>query len=197
MGIDPDRDVKWTAVGNGVQAGVALKRGAIDALAYYDTGFGQIDAAGIPMVMLPRPDNLPMIGGQFLMTPRKRLTSDREMMVGFGRSTAKASTFLLANPAAGAEAFLKLYPQLAPRGSTEAQAVKSVLDAVSRRIKLYAPPYPGAKMGSIEPKELLTEAEMDGLKITDVSPYYTNALIGEIDAFDAEKIRAAAKAYKA
>ncbi|WP_164252393.1 ABC transporter substrate-binding protein, partial [Stenotrophomonas maltophilia] len=37
LGIDPDADVKWIAVGNGVQAGVALQRDAIDALAYYDT----------------------------------------------------------------------------------------------------------------------------------------------------------------
>ena len=37
----------WIAVGAGVTAGVALQRGVIDALAYFDTGFGQIDAAGI------------------------------------------------------------------------------------------------------------------------------------------------------
>jgi hypothetical protein len=65
--IDPDKDVKWVAVGNGVPAGVALDRGAIDALAYYDTGFGQIEAAGIGMQFLPRPKDLPMVGGQFLM----------------------------------------------------------------------------------------------------------------------------------
>ena len=55
LGIDPDKDVTWTAVGAGVSAGVALQRGVIDALAYFDTGFGQIDAAGIAMRMLPRP----------------------------------------------------------------------------------------------------------------------------------------------
>ncbi len=55
LGIDPDKDVKWTAVGNGIPAGVALDRGAIDALAYYDTGFGQIEAAGMAIEMLPRP----------------------------------------------------------------------------------------------------------------------------------------------
>ena len=104
---------------------------------------------------------------------------------------------LLADPAAGARAFLKMYPQTAPRGSSEAQAVKAVLDAVSRRIKLYAPPYPGAKMGSIHPEELLTEAKMDGFNIPDLSKYYTNDLIDPINAFDAAKIRAQAKAYKA
>src|SRR6476620_1901100 len=66
IGIDPDKDVTWTAVGAGVTAGVALQRGVIDALAYFDTGFGQIDAAGIAMRMLPRPKDVPLIGGLFL-----------------------------------------------------------------------------------------------------------------------------------
>ena len=70
LGLDPDKDVKWTAVGNGIRAGVALERGAIDALAYYDTGFGQIEAAGMAFDTLPRPDKLPMVGGQFLMAQR-------------------------------------------------------------------------------------------------------------------------------
>src|SRR5437868_1413759 len=33
LGIDPDQDVQWIAVGAGVSAGVALQRGVIDALA--------------------------------------------------------------------------------------------------------------------------------------------------------------------
>ncbi len=196
MGIDPDADVKWIAVGNGVPAGVALQRGAIDALAYYDTGFGQIEAAGIAFEMLPRPPNLPMIGGQFLMAKRSRLEADRDLMIGVGRSTAKASVFLLADPEAGARAFLKMYPETAPRGSTEEQAIKSVLGAVSRRIKLYAPPYPDAKLGSINPDELLTEAKLNGLAIPDVASVYTNALIEPINQFDIGKIQAEAKAYK-
>lgn len=195
MGIDPDKDVKWTAVGAGVPAGVALQRGAIDALAYYDTGFGIIDGAGIAIELVQRPDNLPMIGGQFLMALKPRIEKERSTFVGFGRSTAKASIFILTNPSAGAKAFLKLYPETAPRGSTEEQAVKSVLEAISRRIKLYQPPYPGAKMGSIRSDEFITEAKMNDLDIKDFSKIYTNALIDEINDFDAEKIRAQARAY--
>ena len=56
IGIDPETDVKWIAVGNGVPAGVALERGQIDALAYYDVGFGQIEAAGLKLQFLPRPE---------------------------------------------------------------------------------------------------------------------------------------------
>src|SRR5262249_25500564 len=83
LGLDPDQDVKWVAVGNGVPAGVALQRGAIDALAYYDTGFGQIEAAGIEIAFVPRPANLPMVGGQFLMTRRDTLAANRDLVVGF------------------------------------------------------------------------------------------------------------------
>jgi NitT/TauT family transport system substrate-binding protein len=197
LGLDPDRDVKWTAVGNGIPAGVALQRGAIDALAYYDTGFGQIEAAGIAFRLLPRPKDLPMVGGQFLMAQRKTIDTERPLMVGYGRSVAKASVFLLADAAAGARALLKMYPETAPRGSSEEQGVKSILDAISRRVKLYAPPYPGAQMGSINPEEFTTEAKMNDLAITGLDRYYTNALIDGINDFDAAAIRAQAQAYKA
>jgi NitT/TauT family transport system substrate-binding protein len=196
IGVDPDKDVKWVAVGNGVPAGVALDRGAIDALAYYDTGFGQIEAAGIGMEFLPRPKDLPMVGGQFLMAKKTMLKDGRELLVGYGRSVSKASRFLLADPAAGAKAFLDMYPETAPRGSSAEQAVKAVLVAIGRRMKLYAPPYPNARMGSIDPQEFKTEAELNGLKITDYSGFYTNELIDAIDDYDVKKVQAQALAYK-
>jgi NitT/TauT family transport system substrate-binding protein len=196
LGLDPDKDVKWTAVGNGLQAGVALQRNVIDALAYYDTGFGQIEAAGIPMEFLPRPADLPMVGGQFLMAQKATLTTQRDLMIGVGRSVAKASIFLLANPEAGAKAFLKMYPETAPRGSSQEDAVKSILQAVGRRIKLYAPPYPNAKIGSINQNEFIAEAAMNNLKIANLQSYFTNDLIDQITAFNEAEVRAHALAYR-
>ena len=195
MGIDPDVDVKWIAVGNGVQSGVALQRGAIDALAYYDTGFGQIEGANIAFRILPRPANLPMIGGQFLTARKPFLAENRALAVGLGRSVAKASTFLLASPEAGAKVFLKLYPETAPRGSSAAEAVKAVLMASARRIQLFKPPYAGAKMGQINGDEFVQEARMFDYKIGDLSGYFTNDLIDDINTFDAAKIAADARAY--
>lgn len=195
LGIDPDKDVKWTAVGSGVAAGVALQRGAIDALAYYDTGFGQIEGAGIAFKLLPLPKDLPMVGGQFLMALRERFTKYRDLLVGYGRSVAKASVFLAASPSAGARAFLKMYPEAAPRGSSEADAIKSVLIATARRIKLYDPPYSGAKIGSINPEEFRIEAQMNGMSVTSLEGFYTNELTEEINRFDREPIKAKALSY--
>jgi NitT/TauT family transport system substrate-binding protein len=196
IGIDPDKDVTWTAVGAGVSAGVALQRGVIDALAYFDTGFGQIDAAGIPMRMLPRPANVPLIGGLFISAMDKFVKDNRKICVGFARAVNKASEYLLANPEAGARAFLKLYPETAPRGASEADAVKSILFAAKRRIPLYRPPYPNTKMGFIREDELKLDAQFLGLDIKDLKPIFTNDLIDEINSYDRNKVIADAKAAK-
>ncbi len=196
LGINPATDVKWVAVGQGVAAGVALKRGAIDALAYFDVGFGGIEAAGIALKFLPRPAKIPLIGGQFLTAKRSLLKANRKLVIGFGRSVAKASTFILANPAAGAGVFIKMFPQAAPRGASNEQAVKAVLTSIGRRIKLYNPPYAGAAMGSINPAEFTVEASLDKLAVKDAGPLYTNELIAEINNFDHRAIAAAAANWK-
>ena len=196
-GVDPDKDVQWIAVGAGVSAGVALQRGVIDALAYFDTGFGQIDAAGIEMRMLPRPKDVPLIGGLFISARGEFLKNNRKTAVGFARAVNKSSEFLLANPEAGARVFLKLYPETAPRGASEADAVKSILFAAKRRIPLYRPPYENTKMGFIHESELLLDAKFLGLdSIKDVKPLYTNDMIDEINNYDRAKVIAEAKAYK-
>lgn len=196
LGIDPDRDVQWIAVGAGVSAGVALQRGVIDALAYFDTGFGQIEAAGIDMRMLPRPSDIPLIGGLFLSAHADFLKANRKLAVGYARAVAKSSEFLLANPEAGAKVFLDLYPETAPRGAGKEEAVRSVLFAARRRIPLYRPPYPDTKMGFIRESEIMLDAKFLGLDIADVKPLITNELIDEINDFDRDKIIADAKAYR-
>jgi NitT/TauT family transport system substrate-binding protein len=196
IGIDPDKDVQWTAVGAGVSAGVALQRGVIDALAYFDTGFGQIDAAGIAMRMLPRPKNVPLIGGLYISAMSKFLKENRKMAIGFARAVNKASEFLLANTTAGAQVFVKMYPETAPRGASPEQAVKSILFAANRRVPLYRPPYPNTKMGFIHEEELLRDAKFLGLDIKNIKPLYTNDMIDEINNYDHSKIVAEAKAHK-
>jgi NitT/TauT family transport system substrate-binding protein len=196
IGIDPKKDVTWTAVGEGTTAGVALDRGAIDGLAYFDTGFGIIENAGIKLRYLPRPKNVPMIGGFFLAAERDFIKNNRALCVGFGRSVAMATEFILANRLAGARAFLDMYPRLAARALSPAEAVKQMASSISRRIDLYRPPYPGAKLGSIQESELRTEADFYGLKIPDLKPLYTNELIDEINDFDRKKVIAEAKAFK-
>ncbi|MGH7095244.1 MAG: ABC transporter substrate-binding protein, partial [Stellaceae bacterium] len=99
-GIDPKKDISWLAVGAGVTAGEALVRGDIDALFYFDTGFGTIEAAGIKLRYLRLPDDVPKIGGIYLAATRKLLADRRAWAVGLARGVAKASIFILTNPEA-------------------------------------------------------------------------------------------------
>jgi NitT/TauT family transport system substrate-binding protein len=196
LGIDPDSGVSWAAVGEGVIAGVALDRGTIDALAYFDTGFGQIESAGIALRYLPRPASVPMIGGFFLAARRDYIEREGAACVAFGRAVAMATEFVLANPAAGARAFLDMYPGAAPRGVGPDEAVKRTVHSIARRITLYRPPYPGARLGEIREAEWRAEAQFLDLAIPDLTPLFTNDLIAEIDDFDRDKVIAEAKAWR-
>ncbi|HXP29503.1 MAG TPA: ABC transporter substrate-binding protein [Stellaceae bacterium] len=196
IGIDPDKDVSWVVVGEGVSAGVALDREAVDALAYFDTGFGTIEATGIKLRYLPRPQRIPFIGGFFIAARRDFIDKSRAACVAFGRSIAMSTEYILANPAAGARAFLAMFPGTAPRDVTPAEAVQRTVKSVERRLTLYRPPYKDAKLGAIQEAEWRAEADFIGLKIADLTPLYTNALIDEINDFDRAEVIALAKAAK-
>ena len=129
-------------------------------------------------------------------TRRDYLEKNRERLIGFGRSIAKATEFTLANPSAAASVFLDMYPGMAPRGLAREEAIRLTVGSMKRRIKLYRPPYPGAKLGSMKDQEMRDEADFAGYNQLDIKTLYTNELIDEINNFDREKIIAEAKAYK-
>jgi len=196
IGLDPDKDVQWQAVGAGTTSGIALSDGVIDALSYFDTGFDQLEIAGIPFRILPRPKSIPLIGGFMIGARREYLKDHRARLVGFGRCIAKSTIFTLANPAAAASVFLDMYPGMARRGASRSEAIDTIVHAMKRRIQHYQPPYPGAKLGSMNSDEMRLEADFAGFKNLDISPLYTNELIDDINTFDQAEIVAEAKSFK-
>lgn len=196
IGIDPNKDVSWLAVGEGATAGIALTRGDIDALGYFDSGFGAIENAGIKIRYLPRPAKVPMIGGLFIGCRKDFLAAHKDLCIAYAKSVAQASEYLVANPAAGSSAFLKMFPATAPRNVKPEVAVEKTVVSIRKRIKLYEPPYPNAKMGQIFESEFETEAKMLDIKGLDYKSFYTNELIDEINQFDRQKVIAEAKAAK-
>src|SRR5258708_1093526 len=59
LGVDPDKDVQWTAVGAGVTAGGALRRGATDAPAYFRTRPRPVKGPPHRLPHVPRPKRQP------------------------------------------------------------------------------------------------------------------------------------------
>jgi NitT/TauT family transport system substrate-binding protein len=198
-GMDPEKDVKWLAVGEGVTAGQAVVRNSVAGLVYFDTGFGQIEAAGIKLRYLPIPDNVPKVGGLYISASKETLDTRRKTAVGFARAVAKASHFIQANPEAAAYMFIKLYPEAAPRGMPLADQIKAVAVPIRKRMPLYTH-YDKSitEIGRTTAAEWADEVEFLGLKdkIANTSVFYTNDLIAEINRFDKQKIITDAKNFR-
>ncbi len=198
-GIDPDKDVNILAVGEGVPGGQALQRGAVDALFSYDTQFGQIEAVGIQLRYVPLPPNVPMIGGFYLTARHETLQQNRKWAVGVGRAVAKGQVFIRENPRAAAYAFLQMFPEAAPRAASLEQQIKAIMIPIEKRSPFFSS-YDKSitRWGEMTLAEFKEEVDFLGLtdKITDVAALFTNELIGEINAFDTEKIRAQAREFK-
>jgi NitT/TauT family transport system substrate-binding protein len=197
--LDPASDVQWLAVGSGITAGQALQRGSIDALVYFDTGFGQIEAAGIKMRYLPLPDGLPKVGGLYISATRDYLDSNKKQAIGFARAVAKGSLFVQQNPEAAAYIFIKQYPEAAPRGKSLADQIKAVKIPVEKRAPLFTNYDKSVHdLGHISATEWQDEVAFLGLqgKIKDPSSFYTNDLVKEINNFDHDAIVRQAKEFK-
>ncbi len=198
-GIDPEKDLSMLAVGEGVTGGLALKRGAVDALFSYDTQFGQIEAAGIKVGYVPLPANIPNIGGLYLTARPETLEKNRKWAVGVGRAVAKGQVFIRENPRAAAYVFLKMFPEAAPKAKTLEQQIDAIVVPINKRKEFFSSYDKSVtKWGQLSANEFKEEVEFMGFsdKIKDVEPLFTNSLIGDINKFDADKIRKQAREFK-
>jgi NitT/TauT family transport system substrate-binding protein len=198
VGLDPDNDVKWLAVGEGATAGYALDRSDIDALAYYDTGFGQVEAAGIKIRYLPIPADAPRIGGAFFYATPAYIKEHRKTLIGFARAVLKAEVFIQTNPEAAAYIYAKLYPGAVPQGVPIQDQVNAVLVSIAKVAPSFTPYDKSAKWGFIKESELNSEIQFYNLgdKINDPKVVYTNDLINPINDFDWNKVKAEATNFK-
>jgi NitT/TauT family transport system substrate-binding protein len=198
-GLDPQKDVSWLAVGLGTVAGLALDRGDIDALFYDDTGFGQIEANGMPLAYLPLPPQVPQVGGLFLSASTELLQQHRAWAVGFGRGVSKAHVFIQENSEAAAYVFARMFPEALPKGKSLEDQVKAVMVPVVKRMPLYSS-YDKTieKWGYIKTAEWQDEIDLAGYhgKIQDMSAIFTDDLIDDINNFDVEAIKAEAHNFK-
>ena len=197
-GLDPEKDVSWLAVGDGIPSGLALQRGDIDGLFTADYVFGAIEAANIPISYLPLPADVPKVGGVFLATTPEILARHRPWAVGIARAIAKAHIFIRENPEAGAYIFATMFPEAVPKGKSQEEQVRAVMVPLAKRMKLYAPYDESVKKwGTIKQSEWEDERAFAGFdgKVPDLTVFFTNALIDDIDAFDAAKIKNEARAF--
>lgn len=189
-------NVKWIATGIGTLSGHALQSNKIAALAYSDTGFGQILGAGIPLRFLSLPADHPQVGGQIMVATNDIWTKHRAWATGLARAISKASVYTLANPTAAAYQYLKSYPTSAAAGKSLSDQLATIQTSVVLRAKLF---HNGSDpLGTISKQNVedsLAFAGGDPAKV-DLSKAYSNDVVAAANKFDATAIQTAAKNYK-
>ena len=200
IGINPDKDVEWTSIGEGGPAGEAIYRGRVDAMAFWDGSFARIEIAGFPLRQLPNSPGTGKLFGNCYGVRRSALAKDRDLYVRFFRAMAKSTVFAHANPEVSIRLHWEIYPESKPKGKTDKEAFDEALKVVhSRMDKWFAgPAQPDKRLGAMSLEEWQAQVGFAGLEgqIKDVQPVFTTELIDEINKFDAEAIRAKAKAMK-
>ncbi len=201
VGVDPDQEVKFLAVGVGAPGRLALQQKQVEALALWDTLQAALENSGMTVRRLDVPLVHEMIG-QTLAARDDYVADHGPVLTGFARGVAKATVFALANPEAAVRLHWKAYPQTRPQGVDEAKAVAEAIHVFNARFALqrvdnradtrfgFATPAQWEKLRSIFKEQKLIEGS------TPAADLYTAALVDAINTFDQAVIVRQARDYK-
>ncbi len=200
-GLDPDKDVKWLAVGFGAQAAAALTRGDVQALALWDAAYADIENLGMKLQYFTFPFQNDLLGYTYSTTDR-RLKAGRESIVGFLRGVAKGTVFSMANPRAATCVYFEATGELKAAADKE-RTFRNTLNIVKNNLANAELSTPSTRWGSFPGPETWKINEKYYREIGVVSKelpatdYFVSdrAFYEAINKFDANAIAAQAKNY--
>jgi NitT/TauT family transport system substrate-binding protein len=190
-------------VGYGAPAFEALKNGSVDAEVTFTGGLARQIIAGYPARALPMSEAEKGRYSYNLFAAQHYIDANPDVIAGIGRATAKATVFLMTNPAAAVHVFWKQYPDRAPKDPNDPKAFANDLAVVKAQIQDMAADEnpPDFKWGSqtSDVFQAIQQFYVDAGQIkTPIDPtmFYTSKFEAEYVKFDPNQIVAAAKAYK-
>lgn len=197
-GLDPDKDLKFVAVGTGAPALDALQRGRVDAMITYDTLFAAMTSGTGEKLRFFGPDGVEDLFASSFVASADWLKKNPKTATGFGRAWAKASVYSDANPQACVKMMFDTYPN-SKVGSDEKAATKAALAQFeARRQSLYGGEPPAEQKWGSYPKAAvehwITYAKDHRLIHTELAPgdVYTNEFVPGYNDFDTDAIRKSA-----
>jgi NitT/TauT family transport system substrate-binding protein len=200
-GLDPDRDVKWLAVGTGAPAAVAITQRSVDAMALWGDFQASLENRGLAFREITAPFMKDLLG-QVVIARDDFLAAHPDAAVGFGRGFAKATLFGLTNPAASVRIHWQMYPQTRPPGADEARLLKEAMHVFDARFETQrVDNRDDTRWGAS------TAAQWDKIKAiyktegvlqgpVEARDVFTNRFIDEINRFDAQAVIRQAREYR-
>jgi NitT/TauT family transport system substrate-binding protein len=200
-GLDPDHDITFVPTGEGSQAAAMVAQGAVDALSLYDVQYTLVRNAGEPLRMLDNATIARFPSNGFIAM-ESTLEGRHAEAVALARGYAMGTVFTLANPQAAIGIMHALWPQTVPDGLDEPTALHADLVTLEARIpnwKLAAGGVSQWGESSLPNYDAYVAFLVKSGVLKQPVPaadLVTNAMIPEINDFDAAAITAQAKAYK-
>lgn len=198
-GLVPGTDLRVIAVGAGAQAGQALRSGQVAAYVAPRSQTRQLESLGITLRALPSPPRFKDLFGASNFVRRDYIARNRRTVVGVGRAIAKSTIFLINNPEAAIRLHWKAFPEQMPQGGNPDKALQDAMRVMKAQIEsLSFQDNDGMhKWGYFRPQSLAALIDIFGwTKVQRPQDYFTNDLIDEINAFDADKIAAQARSFR-
>jgi NitT/TauT family transport system substrate-binding protein len=206
LGLNPDTDVQFLAVGTGTPAANALKTGRVAALGLWAMIYAGFQAQGYQMRIF-QPQPLPHLGFEHTtVTMDSTISGDPQLVASFSKAVAQSLAFLYgASPLEITKLHYKVYPDTVPQGVSTSEAIDQgvkVLESLMPYLQLKQHLRPGQLLGDATSSQIEMVAQM--LKTADViknvqpaSAYFTGQFLPAANDFDRDAIVAQGKAYKA
>lgn len=207
LGWDPDKDVEFLAVGAGLPALDAFKRGRVQALVAFDAVFALFEYHGADFRYF-RPPPMPSLG--FTHTTNTTLAvleKDPAIALGIGRAMIKSLVYMAAAPAEElTKLHFKVFPASRSNSMSEADALR--LDALRQKARLaFMRPKQrvfdrSERIGDATDAEIIGQRDLlfSGGEIKTQHPpesYFTRQFIAEYNKLDIPALVEKARAYRA
>jgi len=192
---------------SGMQTGTMvepLREGTIDAVFLIDWNHGDFIAEGLELRRLPSLALDRIRLSSCLWVSEAYLQGHPDAIGGIGRAMAKVTTYAIENPEAAVRLMWRQEPQTRPLAPEEVRILRRDLEIMKARLEAFAPD-PAEKnwrWGLIERDEIVAWQDFlinSGALHRPVDPasVYTSQFLGRFNDFDAEAIRAQARAFRA
>ena len=202
-GLDPDRDIKIVVAGEAAQTAALLRSGDVQALSQFDTQYALTENAGAKLRFLDKDNEaIARFPSNGFIALEETLAKDRAQAVALTQAYAKGTVFALTNPEAAVRILWEIYPQTKATGKDEATALRDDLKTLEARARNWRLEAGGvtkwgenseANYGSYVDFLLKNGVIKEKVAVTDL---ITNALIDDINKFDANAVKATAQGYR-